>query len=309
MLKKVKWYLYKILYSLPFGLKGADMEIFGKNDSVLGNGIVIQQENKQNNLGENLLQGEVTQEVEELRYSTYKVAQEAQKYRYLGDGVAIRDKGNDSETIIQFRNGIICEGVGHELKRVNDYSIDRYVLKVKYSDIPRYRLEKYCNNVKVDLKNKFISLYIEKNTNNPELRMFFNELDKICNGLKSEITDYPTEFSFVTEDTFKKYALKGIKFNKLESEQFQYVISYKFRNYEMIDIVQTFYSESQDEKYKNKERKTNVIAMDNNERKSFCSMCGKEINNYDSDITTKTYGYPLCQECLEKVSKIKGEIE
>lgn len=303
MLDKIKKVFYNILYSLPFGLKGGDIEIFGQKDSSNNSNITIQQQISEKKLSDALLQGEVTQEVEELRYRTYKVAQEADKYNYLGEGVAIKEKKVNQPQEFYVKNHIICESVGHELNRVGEYSIDRYLLGVKYSDIPRFKLEKYCQNIKVNLKNKKISLYFEKNTDEPVIRMFLNEMESITNGKKSELITYPIEFSFTTNDTFQKYTFINIGYEKIIFNQYEYILEYNFKEYKKEDLVDKFYSKTMDEKYKNKERKDTNISLIETQRKRYCSSCGKEIDLYDGDITEKSYGYPLCNECIKKLKK------
>ena len=83
--------LLNILYSLPFGLKGADSEIFGSKTNS-ENGTEISQEVSDERLGKHLLKGEVTQSVEELRYKTYKVANESKNYNFIGNGNAIKEE-------------------------------------------------------------------------------------------------------------------------------------------------------------------------------------------------------------------------
>lgn len=308
MLKKIKKTLYNFLYSLPFGLKGADIEIFGQKDSSNGSNITIQQQINEKKLSDALLQGEVTQEVEELRYRTYKVAKESENYNYLGEGIAIKEKKVNQPQEFYVKNHIICESVGHELNRVGDYSVDRYLLKVKYSDIPRFKLEKYCQNIKVNLKNKKISLYFEKNTDEPEIRMFLNEMESITKGKKSELISYPIEFSFTTNDTFLNYKFQGVTYETIISNQFEYILEYNFKEYFEEDITKKFYSKTMDEKYQNKECKNVNLSLIETQRKRYCSSCGKEIDLYDGDITEKTYGYPLCNDCIKKLDEFKIKI-
>ena len=54
------------------------------------NGIVMEDKIEQNSLLNSLLRGEVTQEVEELRYETYKAEEESNNYKYIGNGVAMK---------------------------------------------------------------------------------------------------------------------------------------------------------------------------------------------------------------------------
>ena len=90
-MSKIKKYFLNLWYGLPFGMKAADTEIMG-NKSVDDNGVTIQQEVSDQRVAKHLLKGEVTQEVEELRYRTYKVADESENYKYLGNGVAVKEE-------------------------------------------------------------------------------------------------------------------------------------------------------------------------------------------------------------------------
>ena len=93
-MNKIKKYLLNLWYGLPFGLKAADTEIMGSNNNG-SDGSSIHQEVSDERVAKHLLKGEVTQEVEELRYRTYKVAGESENYEYLGNGVAVKsDKKN-----------------------------------------------------------------------------------------------------------------------------------------------------------------------------------------------------------------------
>ena len=64
MIKKIKRYFYNFLYSLPFGMKAADDEIFTQKISSNSDNIGIHQVIQQNSLAKDLRKGEVTQQVE-----------------------------------------------------------------------------------------------------------------------------------------------------------------------------------------------------------------------------------------------------
>ena len=72
-MKKIKRCILRLLRALPFGLQGAEREIMGSSNTG-EDGTVITQEVSDERVSKHLLKGEVTQEVEELRYRTYKVA-------------------------------------------------------------------------------------------------------------------------------------------------------------------------------------------------------------------------------------------
>jgi hypothetical protein len=121
-MNKIKNFFKTLWYGLPFGLKGADTEIMGSK-SLDGDGVTIGQEVSDERVAKHLLKGEVTQEVEELRYRTYKVSEEADKYKYLGNGIAIKQEEkqvNNIKTKYRFtqENENICESVLQSLNQV-----------------------------------------------------------------------------------------------------------------------------------------------------------------------------------------------
>ena len=306
MLKKIKNFFFSLFYALPFAMKGAEAEIMGATDSSDGTKLTVLNKQQENTLASALLKGEVTQEVEELRYQTYKVAQESYNYEYLGEDVAVKKEKVNMNGVITINNHIICEGVEHELKRVDDYGKERYVLNVKYGDYPRFKVEKYCNLARIRLNEKIISLYFEKETDEPERRMFYNEIERIINGSKSELRDNIQSIDFYTQDTFYKYSLRGFKLEEIKSNKFEYVLIYSFGNYIEENIVEKYHSDTMEEKYKNKERKNNTASIGDTDRKRYCSVCGKEINKYDGDISEQTVGYPVCQECMQTIKQMRN---
>ena len=72
-------------------------------------------------------------------------------------------------------------------------------------------------------------------------------------------------------------------------------------NEDSIDLIDKFFSESMENKYKNNVKKDTMAYMDYREEVCHCDECGKEISKYDSNITEATFGIPLCQKCSEKM--------
>ena len=83
MIKTLKRKFYNILYSLPFGLKGAEDEMLSQKSSLNTDNVGVHQVINENRLSKDLLKGEVTQQVEELRYRDYKVSKESKKYKFI----------------------------------------------------------------------------------------------------------------------------------------------------------------------------------------------------------------------------------
>jgi hypothetical protein len=118
--------LKSLFYSLPFGLKAADSEIMGADSTGVINDTVVQQQANDKRVAKHLLKGEITQEVEELRYRTYKIDKESNKYDYVGHGVAVKKDEKKPNNIIRFsqENKLICSDILTELKHVNNYGVE-----------------------------------------------------------------------------------------------------------------------------------------------------------------------------------------
>lgn len=325
MINKIKDLFLKIAYALPFGLKGADSEIMGSKETSI-NGTEISQEVSDERVAKHLLKGEVTQEVEELRYRTYKVANESENYTYLGNGVAVKEDDNKNKIErkkIKFtqENGLLCASIMDEFKHMNDYGVDKYRLEMTYNDIVRFKLEQFatCIDVFIDNENKIIetTLRFEKQPNqyNKKSKPFIKELEKIKDILiseyqisKNEILSSIETISFVTykadnEDDLVTYSfVDGAKFKDFKEDEHEYKITYTWNGYMRLptNLEEKYYSKSMDEKYKNKERKDVAVEMGNLERKRYCSICGKEMSTYDGDIQEFDGNVVICQDCMKK---------
>ena len=157
-MSKIKKYFLNLWYGLPFGMKAADTEIMG-NKSVDDNGVTIQQEVSDQRVAKHLLKGEVTQEVEELRYRTYKVANESENYKYLGNGVAVKEE-KEERPIDRKRhrftqdNENICQSVLDSLKQVGNYGVEKYRFEIDYDAFVRFKVEKFATKVDVNINDE-----------------------------------------------------------------------------------------------------------------------------------------------------------
>ena len=144
MVEKIKKFFRRIGYMFAFGMKGADDIILSQDKENANIGII--QTKETHNLGEALMRGEVTQEVEELRYRNYKIAREANNYKYIGGGQAIK-KTKKVKNLKNFKfrqaNYPICEDILHELQRIGSYKKQRFCFDIIYKDIQKFRLEEY----------------------------------------------------------------------------------------------------------------------------------------------------------------------
>ena len=322
---KIKDFFIRIAYALPFGLKGADTEIMGSNDTGVDES-TITQEVSDERVAKHLLKGEVTQEVEELRYRTYKVSNESEKYEYVGNGIALKNDSDDrprDRKKIRFHqeNNLLCESIMNEFKHMNDYGFERYRLEMTYNDIVRFKLEQFATSIDVfiDNENKVIetTLNFEKQPNpyNKKSKPFIKELEKLKDIIvsdyqvsRNEILSSIQTISFVTykadnEDDLVTYCfVDNCKFKSLDENEFEFKITYTWDSYMRmpVNLEEKYFSPTMEEKYRNKERKDVAIEVGNLERKRYCSVCGKEMSTYDGDIQEFDGGVVICQDCLKK---------
>lgn len=324
MINKLKRHIYNILYSLPFGLKAAEYEILSQKSSSNTDNIGIHQVIQNNKLSNDLLKGEVTQQVEELRYRTYKVERESNNYEYLGDGVAIKKEIKEFNInnfhLIQ-ENKLNCKSINDEMKRVNteEYSNDTYTLNIVYDSIPRFKLEKYCTYFEFDVDEyratlimRFITTPIKGDISSYG---FIKELEHITKNVGKE-NDY-NHINMIDFVTYKcigdvdcvRYTLNDISLSSISYslDEKECYLKFNVKYFKREDLTSKFYSKTMDEKYKNKEKKELVLDLTNQERLKYCSVCGKPMSVYDGDITEETYGYPICKECLEKTLLLQEE--
>ena len=298
-------------YALPFGMKAAEDEIrvqrLNSTTDIVGAHEVIQQ----NSLGVDLLKGEVTQQVEEMRYRTYLVNREADKYEYImGDrGVKKETVEGDKKRIVQ-KNKVHCKSIIEDI----DDKLNEYQINIGYSDIPRFRLEQFIEYVELDLGDEpKILLKFDKNLEmvDPISRSFVNSIKsfpKIIQPTDWERYEYfriPmlsfTTFKAQGEDDLINYTIHNLTLDSFISADEYIILKYNFSYYKREDLMDKYYSPTMDEKYKAKVAKNPEYSYnDSNQRKRECSVCGKEISVYDGDVTEVTFGKAMCHDCLIK---------
>ena len=324
---RITSWLKRIAYALPFGLKGGDNAISTSSQNSLNEGITISQEVNDKRVAKHLLKGEVTQEVEELRYRTYKVAEESENYSYIANGNAIKNKKDKARNKTKFKitqdNHLICASVLHELQRVNDYGTEEYVLQITYDGIVRFKIEQFATRISVDVDESCgkIETTLHFNTDpNPydaKSMPFINELKKLCKATspyeigRSEIASSVRSICFSTykcegEKDFTNFAFTdGCTFKESTEKDHEISVTYTWSNYSVIplNLSEKYFSKTMAEKYEKKERKEAAAQVGDVRRKRYCQVCGKEINVYDGDILEYDNGFVICEECRQKALK------
>ena len=251
-------------YYFPFAMRAADLEIFSQKSSSNSDSQHMIQIAIDKSLGGQLLKQQVTQEVEELRYMTYKVDDASKDYIYDGNGGAILKKRNNSskKKVLQM-NTVIPVTVLETLSKINDYAPDEsYQISVKYNYFTRFNIPKYIYSAEVEKNGTSLKLNFLKEPIDRMHKPFLNLL-KTSNTNK-EIVDSISSVHFITfeakgEDDYVVYDVEDLKFSSFEETDKMYILTYNYKIIKTEDLKEKYFSETLDQKYKNKEKKNKSV--------------------------------------------------
>lgn len=306
------------------GMKGGDDIIMGNTDPFDG-GIEIRKEVQDNRVAHHLIKGEITEQVEELRWRNYAVSREAKYHKTVIPGITQKlERPNHDDGVYLFHqsNKKLDESVIDGLKSVmdNKWSKDKYTINVSYkSSTPRFRIEPHIKSLKFKSSPKegYIEFLIDTlpSSNIPTSGPFLIELEKLYNNQveyfieRCDISSDISAISFVTdgangEDDLISYIMTGISFKSLTKDDENYTLTYTFDYVDRKDLTENFHGGALEEKYKNKEnRMQDTPAIEEilgGDKTIHCAVCGKEIPPVDAQITKDECGKELCSECFGK---------
>lgn len=271
--------IYSFFINLSIGLKKAENQAFNVTSTDV-DGVSV--DVTKGNLGADLIKGEVTQRVKELRHEMYYAERKSHEYEYIGNGLAkkrenklttFNDKFENPENlpiIMAVTNKEDTGGLSDNLVDVVVGSKDKreYTIKIDRDFIPKYGIEKYTsilvikelNEIKYQL-DFYIPLYDSQFDR--KKRPFLNELEKIYDGfVRSEIVDFKG-VNFVTyntlgSDDLVKYDFGVDFFLSISKYDGNYVL--KFIGYlkDKHDIITEFYDAKYQEKSDNHTPRENV---------------------------------------------------
>lgn len=272
MIEKIYNKIRSFFFYIFWGLKSADKIAFGTKEDSSNAGTVLEQQNEQNSVYKDLLKGEVTQEVKELRHEMYFSERKSHKYKYIGNGVVTKkneifdypgkiDKTDGFPLQILQPNiedtGTLSENlseVDYRIKNKKEFTID-----IERDFIPRFRLEEFTNKLVVKRINEnavMLDFYtpIYKSQFNTIHKLFLKELEKIYMGdVRSDVIDFKqVEFisfrAFGTDD-LKKYTYNNIEFDNILIFDGHYVIKFTA---DIVndgeDLINEFYCKEEEEK-------------------------------------------------------------
>lgn len=278
-----------LFYSLPFGLKGADTEIMGSGESDTV-GTELNQQVNDKRVAKHLLKGEVTKEVEELRYRTYKVDRESKNYTYAGHGNAVKVENKLKEKgVIRFsqENQLICNDVLTELNRINSYSIDKYLISVEYNCPVRIKADEFIKYIDVYIKDgeKAKTTLHFDDIRNPQSfysKPFISQLESIEEAFNKndayalkryDLVDSITSISFTTFKATNKtpdvvtYSFVTPTLIDVKHENGEFKLVYEWEVYGIVDLTGKFFNAELEEKYQKKAKKDIQYDMTTNDIK------------------------------------------
>lgn len=267
--------------SLAWGMKGADKLIANSNKENDGGDIAgIEQHKETKSVYADLLKGEVTQEVKELRHEMYYAERKSYEYDYGGNGRAVKkndifdysgcvDKSDGYKIEIVQENkedpsslmecGIFCNGENVELSeaalrdlRTKDKR--NFTIDIKRDFIPSFRIEQYAKKLvvkRIDENRVILDIYVSsyKKQFDNNSKLFINAIEKIYMGDKrSDIIDF-NNLNFISycaygTDDLKRYEYENIKFEDMikfeDSYIFRFSADVKTDGY---DLISEFYDE------------------------------------------------------------------
>ena len=270
-MRKIILKIYNFFYALFGGMANAETIIF-RDSGKDSNSTTINQKVTSNRVSEDLLKGELTQEVKELRYRTYKVDREAKQYEYFSPTLAKKTnekddsiKENSSIEYVkknskQYNRFAVCENDDNleiitiqENKRHVEtvyevmYSdkkvqIPKYTIDIKRNYIPKFLIESFAKRIvlkKIDDGHTMIDIYVSIYRDPFDLKSkpFLTEIKKIINeNIKSDITNFDN-LSFTTSHAYKlsdmlRFTFKYVNFINIKEFDGNYIIKFKGTNEE-----------------------------------------------------------------------------
>jgi len=314
-MSRIKDIINEIKYGVGISIAGADSAVFSSNKGQDSNVVIVTQKEQGGELARALIKGEVTQEVEDLRYRTYLIEEESGKNEVIGIGENdmesftipaqfnkpnIEELETDFKTIIVQNVEAISTGITDNIEDKNGFvnKINEYLpLTIERDCRSRFSIEKYCYQIVVKEHNEKVNTYqldlyftIYPDTINRIKRMFTNEIEKLYNDHQkirtSDIVDIKT-IEFVTNkawgsDNNKKYKFKT--YCCVECSKFNGYYILKFSSESLIFGEKTtdkYFSKVIDKKYKEHEKRINanggIFNLFGEEKIEYCDICGDKI--------------------------------
>lgn len=251
-LKKVYFDAYTYVTGFFLGMKKVNDETFTQVGYGSDGGTSVNKHIEKDSVAKDLLRGEVTQQVEELRYRTYKVDREAKKFEYFSPYAAIKGDKDDSK-FVQYDNSdnlklVTIQEVRRQVSTVFagienvDFDKDSYLddkgrlcvnvgkfedkkeynIEIERDNNPRFKIEDYVTRLVVkeedkEKENYVLDLYVSKYPISDTIPAiyFVKECENIMNGYrKSDVLDI-LRLKFVTSHAYLLDDMIEFRFDKI----------------------------------------------------------------------------------------------
>lgn len=291
-----KWFRNQIA-GLSIAFSNVEKNFLNQEGKSLSDDANQERNLQQGTLADSLLRGEITQEVKDLRWRTYKILKNKEflklklvgedKNRLIFETVSESRKKRSNRIMIDnldpyhlemvFTNNGISLGVGDVVNNDSVSASDYFAtnkqerpIKIERTFFPKFYIENYTTKINIrtiDDKNKLIEFYISKYPDEYNLnsKMLINELKKIVENqlLNTKFLEF-NEVGFITDNTLGVadnllFTYKKIKFNKIIEFDGFYVI--KFNGVVDVageDILLKYIEPELEVKYKNKKGKKTI---------------------------------------------------
>ena len=260
-----KWLRDKIA-AITIAISNVEKNSLGQNGKTLESLTGEERRNTEGTLADSLVQGEVTQEVKNLRWRTYKILKEVNNKNlqisgFDDNGLPILQNKNDQNLLKKIKidrhddyelelvvdNSEITNSVLDVLDGINERNVtsnDFFALNktkkpinIERSFIPKFEIEKYTKKLnvrKIDEDKKLLEFYVSKYPDeyNFNSKLFLKEINKvITNGPRNINFLEIDNVSFLTDKTlgavdFLFFEYEILSFNKIIEFDGYYVIKF-----------------------------------------------------------------------------------
>ena len=124
-------------YAIPFGMKAANDEMLASKASSNSDLSGTHTIHLNDSVANDMLRGEVTQQVEDFRYSNYVVDRESTNYKYVGNGMAVKSKRNIQKDKVNM--GVRIRTFGNDvLTSVKDLTFNFIIGIFQYTHLKKW---------------------------------------------------------------------------------------------------------------------------------------------------------------------------
>lgn len=258
-LKNIWFNIRLFMNYLMQGLRAADNLLTSQNKED-GDGTNIEQKKEVQNVYADLLRGEVTQEVRELRHEMYYAERLSHEYTYGGNGrVVKKNRMFNYNGNIDISDGYpiqVIQENKEDITLTSDFKDTRdFTLKITRDFIPTMRIEEYVTKLvvkRIDKDKVILDFYtpIMPRQFDRRSRIFTNMLGKIYEGdVRSDLIDIKgvafTSYNAYGSDDLREYEYDGIKYELILEFDGSYVLRFTANIVkDGLDMITEFYDEA-----------------------------------------------------------------